>query len=70
MLMRHASAARNQLAAGTVAVAICHRAIRVVVIGHRSHVAFVPVISQVILPSPSTWVFVAGIDASENVSPW
>lgn len=57
MLVRDASAARDELSAGAVTVAIRDGTVRIVVVRHRSHIAFVPMIRQeVVSRLPDTFI--------------
>lgn len=65
MFVRNASTSGYELATGAVAVAVCHRTVRVIVVRHGSHAALVPVISQVIITTGR--ILKAGINTSENM---
>lgn len=67
MFVRHSCAAGDQLPAGTVAVAVGDRAVRVVVVvRHWRHHAFVPVVGEEIVTVPTYCFVVTRIDSSEK----
>lgn len=66
MLVRHSCAA-NQLSTGTVAVAICDRAVRVIVVRNGGHVSFVTVVGKEIIPISTYGFIVTWIDSPENM---
>lgn len=66
MLVRH-SCATDQLSTGTIAVAVRHWAVWVVVVRNGGHVALVTVVGKEIIPGPTYGFIVTWIDSPENM---